>query len=68
MNRNQKFQGTLDSRYMFWNELGKVCFQYDMIYGDNKDLDRRTTSDKVLRDLKWQVIQNMTDIKETFHQ
>ena len=53
---------------MFWNELGNVCFQYDMIYGDNKDLDRRTTSGKVLSDLKWQVIQNMTDIKENFHQ
>ena len=32
------------------NELGKSCFQYDMAYGDFKDLPERNFSDKVVRD------------------
>ena len=37
-------------RYIYQNELDKVCFQHDMAYGDFKDLNRRTAADKVLRD------------------
>ena len=37
-----------DSRYIYQNELDKACFQYDMAYGDFKDLNRRTFADKVL--------------------
>ena len=48
--RIQKFQETVDSRYIFQNELDKACFQHDMAYGDFNDLTRRTTSDKLLRD------------------
>ena len=48
--RIQKFKETGDSRYIFQNELDKVCFQHDMTYGDFKDLPGRATSDKVLRD------------------
>ena len=36
--RMQKFQETGDSRYIYKNELDKVCFQHDMAYGDFKDL------------------------------
>ena len=32
------------------NEVDKACFQHDMVYGDFKDLARRTASDKMLRD------------------
>ena len=32
------------------NELDKSCFQYDMAYGDFKDLSERIFSDKVVRD------------------
>ena len=46
----QKFKETGDSNYIYKNELHKVCFQYDMAYGDFKYLKRRTFSDKVLRD------------------
>ena len=46
----QRFKQTGDSRYIYKNELDKVCFQHDMAYGDFKDLKKRTTADKVLRD------------------
>ena len=40
---------TGDTKYIYRNELDKVCFQHDMAYGDFKDLKRRTQLDKVLK-------------------
>ena len=37
-----KFKETGDSRYIYKNELDKVCFQHDMAYGGSKDLAKRT--------------------------
>ena len=48
--RIQKFKETGYSRYIYRNELDKVCFQHDMAYGDFNDFSRRTASDKVLCD------------------
>ena len=48
--RIQKFKETGGSRCNYQNKLDKVCFQHGMAYGDFKDLARRTTSDKILRD------------------
>ena len=48
--RIQKIIKTGDANYIYKNELDKACFQYDMAYGDFKDLTRRTAADKVLRD------------------
>ena len=48
--RIQKFKETGDTSYFYKNELDKACFQHDMAYGDFKDLAKRTTSDKILRD------------------
>ena len=48
--RIQRLKWTGDSRYIYKNELDKACFQHDTAYRDFKDLARRTTSDKVLRD------------------
>ena len=64
--RIQKFKQTGDSRYIYKNELGKACFQHDMAYGDFKDLKKRTTAYKVLRDIALNIakIPNMIDIKE----
>ena len=45
--RIQKFKQTGDSRYIYRNELDKACFQYDMAYGDFKDLKRRTAANNV---------------------
>ena len=48
--RIKKFKETVDSRYIYQNELDKACFQHDMVYEDFKDLNRRTAADKVLHD------------------
>ena len=56
--RIQKLKKTGDTNYIWKNELDKACFQHDMIYGDFKDLERRTTSDKVLRDKAFNIAKN----------
>ena len=47
--RIKKFKETGDTNYIYKNELDKACFQYDVAYGDFKDLAERTAADKVLR-------------------
>ena len=56
--RIQKFKETGDTSYIYKNELDKACFQHDMGYGDFKDLERRTFSDKVLRDKAFNIAKN----------
>ena len=56
--RIQKFKETGDTSYIYKNELDKACFQHDMAYGDFKDLERRTASDKVLRDKIFNIAKN----------
>ena len=41
--------------FVYRNELGKSCFQHDMVYGKSKDLAKRTHSDKVLRDKAFKI-------------
>ena len=48
--RIQKFKETGDLRYIYQNELSKVPFQHDIVYGDFKDLTKRTDFDKILGD------------------
>ena len=43
----QRFEGTVDSRYIYQNEFDKTCFYFDVAYGGSKDLPERTTSDKL---------------------
>ena len=43
---------------IYRNELDKACFQHDISYGDFKDLARRTTSDKILRDEAFNIAKN----------
>ena len=54
---------TGDSRYIY-NKLDESCFKHDMVYGDFKDLNRRTFADKLLSDkaLILLKIQNMMDV------
>ena len=56
--RIQKFMETGGTRYIYRNELGKAYFQHDMVYGDFKDLKRRTQSDKVLKDKAFEIASN----------
>ena len=48
--RIQKFKETVDTSYIYKNELDKACFQHNMAYGDFKDLAKKTASVKVLGD------------------
>ena len=54
----KKIKETRDSRYIYQNELNKACFQYGMAYGDFKDLTRRTSSDKFLREKAFNITKN----------
>ena len=56
--RIQKFKETVDTNYICKNELDKACFQHDMTYKDFKDLEKRTASDKVLRDKAFNIAKN----------
>ena len=56
--RIQKFEETGDTSYIYKNGLDKACFQYDMVYGDFKDIARRTYSDNVLRDKAFDIAKN----------
>ena len=47
--KNKDFQNLKKQeiqKHIYRNELDKTCLQYDMVYGDFKDLARRTTSEK----------------------
>ena len=41
--------------YTYKDELDKACFQDNMVYGDFKDLAKRTIGDKVLRDKAFKI-------------
>ena len=57
--RIQRFMEIGYLRYIYKNELDKTCFQHDIAYGDFKDLDRRTQSDKVLKDKAFKIESNL---------
>ena len=56
--RIQKFKETGDTSCIYKIKLDKACFQHDMVCGNFKDLERRTTSDKVLRDKALNIAKN----------
>ena len=49
---------TGNTDFIYINELDKACFQHYMVYGNFKDLARRTVSDKVLRDKAFKIAKN----------
>ena len=53
--RIQKFMQTGDTNYIYRNGLEKACFEHDMAYGKYKDLEKRTQSDKVLKDKAFEI-------------
>ena len=64
--RIQKFKETGDSRYIYQKVLVKACFQHDLVYGEFKDLLRRTAADKVLRDKAFNIAKNPKDVGHKF--
>ena len=51
--RIEKFMQTGNTKFIYRNELDKACFHHDMAYGKSKDLAKRTESDKVASDPKY---------------
>ena len=56
--RIEKFMQTGNTNYIYKNDLDKACFQHDMAYGKYKDLNKRTQSDKVLRNRAFKIANN----------
>ena len=54
--RTENFMQTVNTDFIYKNELDKVCFQHDMAYGKIKDLVKRTQSDKVLKDKAFKIV------------
>ena len=54
----QKFKETWNLRYIYENELDKVCFQHKMDNGGFISLPRKTASDEVLRDEAFNTAKN----------
>ena len=44
--------------YIYKNDLDKACFQHDMSYGKYKDLNKRTQSNKDLRNKAFEIASN----------
>ena len=49
-----------DSIYISQNELGKICFQHNIIYEDFKDLNGRKAAEEVLCDKAFNIAKNRT--------
>ena len=64
--RIQKFKETVDTNYVYKNELDKACFVHDAAYYDSKILQKEPFQIKILKieRLILLKIQNMMDIKE----
>ena len=56
--RIEKFMKTGNTDFIYKNDLDKACFQHDMAYGKYKDLNKRTQSDKVLRNKVFEIARN----------
>ena len=56
--RVQKFMQTVNTDYIYKNDLDKACFQHDMAYDKYKDLAKRTESDTVLEDKSFKIASN----------
>ena len=42
--RIEKYMQTGNTDYIYKNDLDKVCFEHEMVYGKYKDLNKRTQS------------------------
>ena len=52
------FKETVDSRYIYRNELDKASLQHDIAYEDFKDLPSRAAWDKVILDKVFNIAKN----------
>ena len=56
--RIKEFKRTGYTRYIYRNELDKVCFKHNSAYVDHKVLINRTEADKHLRDKAYDIASN----------
>ena len=56
--RIQKFLRLENIENIYKNDLDKAYFQHDMVYRKYEDLNKRTQSDKVLRDKAFEIASN----------
>ena len=56
--RVQRFRETDNLKYLYRNELDKVCFAHHVAYSDIKDVAKRTISDKILKDKTYETARN----------
>ena len=57
--RIKKILQTEITDYIYKNDLDKACFQHDMAYRKYKDLNKRTQSDKVLKNKAFEIASNL---------
>ena len=53
--RIENFMATGNTDFIQKNDFDKACFQHNMAYGKSKHLEKRTQSDKVLRDKAFKI-------------
>ena len=58
LGRIPKLKKTSDWKYIRKNELDKACFAHDVEYSDSKYLDKRTISDKILKERAYEMTTN----------
>ena len=56
--RIRKYKGTANLKHLYRNELDKSYFTDDATYSDNKDLAKRTISDKILKNRAYEIARN----------
>ena len=56
--RIKKFRETGNLKVLYRNKLHKACFAHDAAYSDNKDLAKRTISDKIVKDRVYEIAKN----------
>ena len=56
--RIQKFRETGNLKHLYRKELGKASFAHDATYSDSKDLAKRTISDNMLKDKRYEIARN----------
>ena len=55
LKRIQKFKDRGDLNYLYKSELDNASFADDTAYSDNKNLAKRTISDKILKDKAYKI-------------
>ena len=56
--RIKKFRETGNLKHIYKNELDKACFSHYAAYSDSNDLDKRTVSDRILKDEAYDIAIN----------